>query len=236
MKLIFDLPGRIAMGLLAAMPTVMGGAMARSGDIEVDLVLVLAIDCSASVNDREFALQTAGLGRAFQHKDVQEAIERGAMKRIAVSVVQWSGNRNQVTAVPWTVIASGRDADDFGALVTNSVRGIDPTATSISSLLSYSERLLDTAPQASRQVIDVSADGPSNVGPPLNEIRDRLLLKGITINGLAIQNEWPKLAIYMRNHVAGGDGHFVIPARDYQNYFEAILIKLVREITRPGIS
>ena len=53
---------------------------------------------------------------------------------------------------------------------------------------------------------------------------------------MKVQNEWPKLAIYMRNHVAGGDGHFVIPARDYQNYFEAILIKLVREITRPGIS
>ena len=59
MKLIFDLPGRIAMGLLAAMPTVMGGATAQAGDVEVDLALVLAIDCSASVNDREFALQTA---------------------------------------------------------------------------------------------------------------------------------------------------------------------------------
>ena len=82
----------------------------------------------------------------------------------------------------------------------------------------------------------MSADGPSNVGPPLNEIRDRLLLKGITINGLAIQNEWPELATYMQNHVAGGDGHFVIPAKDYQSYFDAILIKLVREITRPGIS
>ena len=236
MKFIIDSPRHIAMGLLVAMLMAMGGAMARSGDVEVDLALVLALDCSGSVNDQEFALQTAGLGRAFQHKAVQEAIERGALKAIAVSVVQWSGNRNQVTAVPWTVIASGRDADNFGALVANSARRIDPAATSISSLLSYSERLLDSAPQASRQVIDVSADGPGNIGPPLNEIRGRLLLKGITINGLAIQNEWPKLAVYMQDHVAGGDGHFVIPAKDYQSYFDAILIKLVREITRPGIS
>lgn len=236
MKFITDSPRHIAMGLLASMLMAMGGAMARSGDVEVDLALILALDCSGSVNDQEFALQTAGLGRAFQHKAVQEAIERGALKAIAVSVVQWSGNRHQVTAVPWTIIASGRDADNFGALVTTLARRIDPAATSISSLLNYSERLLDIAPQASRQVIDVSADGPGNIGPPLNEIRGRLLLKGITINGLAIQNEWPKLAVYMQDHVAGGEGHFVIPAKDYQNYFDAILIKLVREITRPGIS
>jgi hypothetical protein len=85
-------------------------------------------------------------------------------------------------------------------------------------------------------VIDVSSDGRNNIGVPVRGVRDRLVAQGITINALTILNEWPTLNIYFQNQVAGGEGHFVIPADDYAAYAEAIYRKLLREITGPGIS
>ena len=60
--------------------------------------------------------------------------------------------------------------------------------------------------------------------------------QGITINGLTILNEWPTLDTYFEANVTGGEDSFVIPANDYESYGEAILRKLLREITGPGIS
>ena len=60
----------------------------RAEDYEVDLVLVLAVDCSFSVDYKEFALQMEGLGEAFRRPEVKRAISLGNLQRIAVSVVQ----------------------------------------------------------------------------------------------------------------------------------------------------
>ena len=225
----------LAAAIVAGAILIPGGA-SSARDAEVDLALVLALDCSASVDGREFAQQMQGLGLAFQRKDVQEAIHQGKLHRIAVSVVQWSGMGNQATVIPWTVIASGNDATRFGAVLSVTPRGLEPTATSISSALLYADSLLGQAPVAARQLIDVSADGPNNIGPSLAAARDRLVGEGIIINGLAIENEWRSLKAYMEDAVAGGEGHFVIRAGSYDDYADAIARKLVREITGPGIS
>ena len=66
--------------------------------------------------------------------------------------------------------------------------------------------------------------------------RDRLVAAGITINGLTILNEWPTLDSYFESNVAGGPGHFVVPAADYGAYGEAILRKLLREIVGPSVT
>jgi hypothetical protein len=108
--------------------------------------------------------------------------------------------------------------------------------TSISAALSFSARLFPSAPLAERRVIDVSTDGRNNSGPPVPPVRDRLLADDITINGLTILNEWPTLDKYFESKVAGGNGYFVIPADNYDAYGEAILRKLLREITGPGIT
>ena len=79
----------------------------------VDLKLVLGIDCSYSVDEREFALQIQGLARAFRDPGIVKAIRDGPYGRIAVTVVQWSDERNQRVGVPWTVIAGDGDAAAF---------------------------------------------------------------------------------------------------------------------------
>lgn len=208
----------------------------RAQEFEVDLALVLAVDCSFSVDFREFALQMKGLGQAFRKPEVKRAIALGNLQRIAVSVVQWSDESNQVVAMPWTILETEEDGDLFGETLSGMPRKLAEGGTSISSALLYSAALLTKAPRAQRLVIDVSSDGRNNVGVPVNAVRDRLVAQGITINALTILNEWPTLDVYFQNQVVGGEGHFVIPANDYQAYADAIYRKLLREITGPGIS
>ena len=203
---------------------------------DVDLALVLAVDCSFSVDLGEFALQMEGLGQAFRRAEVKRAITLGNLQRIAVSVVQWSDESNQKVVLPWTIIASDDDAELLGERLAVMPRQLAEGGTSISSALLYSEALLTKAPSSPRRVVDVSSDGRNNVGVPVAAVRDRLVARGITINALTILNEWPTLNVYFQNQVAGGQGNFVIPANDYSAYAEAIYRKLLKEITGPGIS
>ena len=208
----------------------------RAQDYQVDLALVLAIDCSFSVDAHEFEVQMRGLADAFRNETVKKAIAQGARQRIAVTAVQWSDDRNQKVVVPWTVISGGADADELAEVFRNTQRQLTEGGTSLSMALTFSSSLFAAAPSAERMVIDVSTDGRNNSGPPVAPARDRVVGRGITINGLAILNEWPTLNTYFEANVAGGPGHFVIPANDYDAYAEAILRKLLREITGPGIT
>jgi Protein of unknown function (DUF1194) len=208
----------------------------RAAGENVDLALILAIDCSFSVDREEFGLQMTGLGRAFQQPEVMRAIQQGQLQRIAVSVIQWSDENNQTVVLPWTVIASDADAMALGERLMNTPRSLAEGGTSISSALLFSAQQFSTAPASARRVIDISSDGRNNVGIPVSGVRDRLVADGITINGLTILNEWPTLDVYFQRQVVGGTGHFVVPAVNYSAFADAIYIKLLREVTGPGIS
>jgi hypothetical protein len=211
-------------------------APALGEDSEVDLALVLAIDCSFSVDSHEFQLQMEGLGRAFRRPEVQRAIRAGDRRRIAVSAIQWSESTRQMVVLPWTIVSSDAEAEALGATLAAIPRRLGEGGTSISGALLFAESLLAAAPSASRRVVDLSSDGRNNSGPPVGPVRDRLVAGGITINALPILNEFPTLDIYFEDRIAGGEGHFVLPARDYEAYGDAIFRKLLREITGPGIS
>ena len=228
--------GRVVAGVMAFLASAIPMPRTQAQDFEVDMALVLAVDCSFSVDLGEFALQMEGLGQAFRRAEVKHAIALGNLQRIAVSVVQWSDESNQAVVLPWTIIASDDDAELLGERLARMPRTLTEGGTSISSALLYSAALLTKAPRTTRHVIDVSSDGRNNVGVPVNAVRDRLVAQGITINALTILNEWPTLNIYFQNQVAGGEGHFVIPANDYEAYADAIYRKLLKEITGPGIS
>ena len=220
--------------LLAAL--MMPAAPGRAQEFEVDLALVLAIDCSFSVDFSEFKQQMEGLGQAFLRPEVKQAIRAGHLQRIAITAVQWSDENSQMVVMPWTILAGDADADEAGHILARMPRRIAEGGTSISTALLYAEALFDQAPGAERRVIDVSSDGRNNIGPPVAQVRDRILSAGITINALTILNEWPTLDIYFENQVVGGQGHFVMPASNYETYGEAIYRKLLKEITGPGVS
>ena len=198
---------------------------------KVDLNLVLAIDCSYSVNVQEYALQMAGMSAAFIHPAILKAIRNGPYGAISVTVVQWSHRDSQIIVVPWTRVSNAQEALNLAAIIARTKRQTSKGATSISAMLKFAQRQLERSPyQATRNVIDVVADGENNDGERVEHVRDRLIAKGITINGLAIQNEVTYLYYYMRNRVIGGNFAFVERAASYLDFAKAIHRKLLREI------
>jgi len=226
--------GIAAAFLIIAVPAQM--AESQSG-AEIDLALVLAVDSSYSVDTTEFRLQMDGIAAAFRDPKVVNAIAKGPIGKIAVTLFQWSSDQSQKIAVPWMVIGSAAAAAGFAARVAVAPRLTAEGGTSISAAVQFGADLISVVPaRPLRRVIDVSADGGNNNGIRPEDARDNAIDLGITINGLAIINEVPYLDIYFQRRVTGGSGSFVVVANDYAAYRDAILRKLILEILGPTVS
>ncbi len=209
---------------------------ARSAQDIVDLALVLAVDCSYSVDSVEYRLQMEGLARAFRTSKVIDAIKNGPSGRIAVSVVQWSDSKNQVIAIPWTIISGEQSAARLSQRLSQAPRQTAAGGTSITTMIKKGITMLSRLPfYAERKVIDISADGRNNNGGDPRALRNLVAASGITINGLAIINEVITLDKYFENRITGGPGNFVIVANDYNAYAQAIERKLILEILGPNL-
>jgi len=216
-------------------------ATARASNLHVDLALVLGLDISNSVDWHEYRLQRKGLAHALRHPDVVAAIRRGHHRRIAVVVVHWSGRHSQKIAIPWTVISGAADAGALSRRVTDMPRLFGGHATHIAGMIGFGTNLLrgptidsghviGQSLVAARKVIDISGDGHDNTTKAPGRARDEAIAAGITINGLAIENEEKNLHDYYRSSVIGGPGAFVIRVSRYQDFGEAMKRKLIREI------
>jgi hypothetical protein len=205
----------------------------------VDLELVLAADISRSMDLGEAALVRQGFVRAIRHPDVVDAIERGALGRIAITYVEWGSDRYQRTRVDWAEIADAASAAAFAdAVERSSVFLVE--WTSISGAIDFGvQRFEDNGFHGERRIIDISGDGPNNKGAYVVEARDRALSEGIVINGLPIVNDRPNvygypslpdLDLYYEDCVIGGPGSFIVVADGFRDFARAILRKLVTEI------
>ena len=202
---------------------------------QVDLALVLAIDCSYSVDATEFQLQLRGTGQALLDSKTFEAISRGPNQKIAISVFLWSDPESQFVIVPWHLIARPSDAVEVADILLRVPRNIYRGTTATGSALLFAKSLLATAPSAIRRVVDVSTDGVRNTGVDVAAARDALVADGITVNGLAIENEVKDISEYMERSVIGGDGHFVVSAANFDAYAATIKVKLLKEISNANL-
>jgi hypothetical protein len=215
----------------------LAGAPAAQTSYPVDVELVLAIDCSYSVDAREFALQKIGLAEAFRHPAVVAAIQAGERGAIGVAVVQWSGANTQSNVVPWTLVTDAAGAAALAARIEAAARMTQEGATSISAMVAYGIGLIESNGLAgARRVIDISADGRNNTGHRIRAVRPLAARSGVTVNGLAILNEVPTLGFYFEKYVIAGTDAFAMEANDYDHYAAAILRKLIREIANPATS
>jgi hypothetical protein len=216
--------------------TLPAAAQRETGE-PVDLALVLAVDASGSVDRVRFELQKQGYAAAFRHPRVIGAIGSGPSQAIAVIMMQWTGPALQVTAVPWTKISDAASANAFADAIAQAPRALFGGGTSISGAIDTSMALLfDNPYRAARRVIDISGDGSNNRGRSVTQARDEAVARGIGINGLPILALEPYLDRYYQDNVVGGPGAFVIAARDYETFADAILKKLIAEIAamKPG--
>ena len=197
----------------------------------VDLQVVLAVDASGSVDQRRFELQMQGYVAAFRDPRVLRAIQSGATQAIAVTMVQWTGPALQIQVLPWTLIQDATTAHAFAAAIVATPRQLFSGGTSISGVIDYAVPLmLESQFKGTRRVIDISGDGSNNRGRPAASARDDAVRAGIIINGLPILALEADLERYFADHVIGGPGAFVIAAKSYETFADAILKKLIREM------
>ena len=224
---------RLAMPLSVLAGAWVGPAAAQE---PVDLELLLAVDASGRVDAGEFDLQTRGLAAALRDPAVSAALAACAPAGAAVGLMQWSGRRQQVVAVGWTLLRDAASAQAFADAIVGAGRRV-LGETAIAEALAFAiDQLERNRFAGARRVIDLSGDGAANAGGDPRELRDAAVALGITINGLAILNEAPVLDDYYAERVVGGPGAFTMVAKDYQDFADAILRKLLREIEGAGLA
>jgi hypothetical protein len=213
------------LALVASLLAVLAVSPAQASSV----ALVLAIDVSESVSTERYVLQHEGIARAFETPQLINAIA-AAPGGIEALVLEWSDPDKVAVTVGWTRIADRSAAAAFAG----SVRATQRTShglTAIGAALLAAGAAFDQMPEpAAHRVIDVSGDGMANFGVSPVDARDALVKKGITINGLAILSEEPWLDDYYRGNVIGGPAAFVLVARSFDSFAEAILRKLVQEV------
>lgn len=230
-RLLKVLPG-LMIAALAGMPAAAGDRRDH-----VDLELILAVDVSGSMSRADLLIQRHGYIAALRSAEVGAAIAfRGG---IALAYLEWAGPKEQRIVVPWTVIVDVADAEKFVEMLA--AAPIEPgfgsppqgTGTSISRALLFAAEMFSSS--FASNTIDISGNGPNNIGGLLAPVRERLVASGITINGLPIVKprapafEFP-LAAYYEDCVIGGPGAFAVSVDDPSEMAAAVRRKLVLEI------
>jgi Protein of unknown function (DUF1194) len=229
--------------ILAFAGGLLAPAAARAAD-DVDLLLVLAADVSRSIDDTKFQLQRDGYAAAISDPRVLDTIRSGHNGRIGLAFVEWSGTGAQRVVIDWTEIGDAATAKQFGDQLIEAPRSF-AGRTSISGGIEFALAQLATAPfNCVRRTIDVSGDGTNNDGRAVAELRDQAVAKGVTINGLVILSENPMpwnpehtnppggLDNYYRNNVVGGPGAFVKAAQNFNSFGQAIIAKMIAEVSQ----
>lgn len=199
-----------------------------------DVALVLAIDASGSIDDREFRMQQTGYATAFRNDAVQIALRAAGI--VDVAAVIWGDSDFAPQIVPFHRIATTADAEYFAGHLQSIGRGTTGN-TGLGAGMDHALDLLEpTADCATRRIIDVSGDGRQvyfrgrqGIITPAHA-RARADAMGVTINGLAIVSREPDLEDYYRSHVITGASAFVIRAEGFHDFGTALIDKLVREL------
>jgi hypothetical protein len=211
---------------------------------DVDLLLVLAADVSRSIDAAKFQLQRDGYVAAVSDPHVLDTIRSGRNGRIGLCFVEWSGAEAQRVVIDWMTVGDAAAAKDFGDRLVEAPRSF-MGRTSISGAIDFAMNELGQAPfQSARRIIDISGDGTNNEGRAVTEARDEAVAKDVTINGLVILSENPMswnpdhtnppggLDNYYRNNVIGGPGAFVLVAKDFNSFGQAIIGKIIAEVAQ----
>jgi len=198
--------------------------------IACTIALVLLMDVSASISEKDFQLQTNGLALAFAHPTVQQAVAN-QLDGVVVKLIHWASTPR--TVLEWTHLRSSEDLQKFSqriqAVGHRHAGGMTATGEAINRSI---DAFNHTPCEPEQKIIDISGDGESNMGVDPAVARDRAAEALITINGLVVLNKMePEVANYFRNKVITPDG-FVVVADGHEDFAQAMRRKLSMEISR----
>jgi Protein of unknown function (DUF1194) len=215
-----------------------GRPPARAVETNVDVELVIAVDVSYSMDPDEQVLQREGYITGLTSQEFLDALHQGMHGKIAITYFEWAGAGDQKIVVPWRLVDGPASARAFADEIAQAPYR-RAYRTSISGALRFAQPLFEGSGfRGLRRVIDVSGDGANNQGLPVTLVRDEVLERGITINGLPILLKRPSAAtmdienldVYYEDCVVGGPGAFMIPIKEREQFREATRTKLVLEI------
>jgi len=216
------------LSVLAVLTLLSGSALAEPKPVpEAGVALVLALDGSASITEGDLEFQLQGHAAAFRDPSVADALSAGG---VLVTLTVYSGPRSLKVLIPWTLLKTADDAKRFADRIDATPRGFQGDSTAIGSAIEEASKLFERGGNAPRRVIDLVSNGFSNGGLDPVVARDRAAARGITVNGLAILDEFPWLEEYFAENVIGGAGCFVKSAMDRASFIEALRQKLVLEM------
>lgn len=221
--------------------------VSHGADAACRQALALALDVSGSVDAVEYRLQIDGLAFALSTPEVQAAILAMPDAPIRLMVFEWSGLYEQRILIDWTELASQNHILEVATRLhaTQSAHINDPS-TAIGSAMLYGADALAQQAACWQKTLDISGDGPANVGKHPSDITDAQL-GDIVINALVIGpqsrsntsknlHNVKSLESYYRSFVLRGPGAFAEIAIDHADFAEAMKRKLLREISPPALS
>ena len=190
--------------------------------------------------------QRQGFVEAFRDSDLQHAIGSGPIGKIAVLYFEWSDRNDQEVIVPWTVLESADDMNNFADALQHAAISSDGGETSISAAMTFAVHELETNAFTSyRRVVDISGNGRNSGGPPVEVGLSALRALGATVNGLVFSETTygdagpydmlftgydGAMEDYYRREVIGGPGAFSIVVDTDSGFAGPILRKLVLEV------
>ena len=218
--------------------------------VRVDLELVLLVDVSGSVDPSEYRLQLEGYANAFRDSALHEVIE--SREGVVVSMYMWSAALEQAHS-PWFVLRTAEDCERLATYIDNRMdqRPFDGKTIMAQAIRRAVVGLERNRFDSDEQIIDISGDGicenwwyytnegttaedPSVPNDRLygfrwSESRALAAYTGTIINGISIGKR-QGLADWYAEHVPMGENSFTMHADDFEQFGQAIKLKLLMEL------
>ncbi|MGR3550376.1 DUF1194 domain-containing protein [Pseudooceanicola sp.] len=204
--------------------------------------LLLALDVSGSVDAREYRLQLDGVAGALLNPQVLEALNAMPDAPVRMAVMEWSGPDFQRMIVPWRDMVDAGSVQAVARQLRGTTRAQADYSTAIGSAMLRGAGEMRAQPDCWRQVVDISGDGTSNVGPQPGSVD----LAGVIVNGLVIGPPASRdndeatgigaLAAYYRAYVLRGTEAFLETAQGFADFEDAMVRKLLRELQIIAVS
>ena len=205
----------------------------------VDIAIVVSLDRSESIDADDARAQIDGLVFTLRHSQFRESVSSGWFGRIALTVITWSSFGRHEVILPWMQIAGAGDAAAAATILELDYArqriARHGTQTDVAFAIEVGMNQLDTLPwEASKSVINVVADGISNIGRVAMADRDMALARGFTVNGLIMArgSAIEVISRYFRREVIGGPTSFLQVSASNEDFANAMLRKILLEMVR----
>lgn len=231
----------IARRALLASPALLAPSLAprrATANQALDMLLVLAMDASGSIDEDEFRLQREGYAEALTHPAVLAAIASGRRGAIGIAALEWGSPGGSQVVVDWTQVGGIGSAQDFAEALLAAPR-TPQSWNAIGDAIHHASHLLREGPfTAERLVMDISGDSHDMRSlRPAPIARDIVVRRGMVVNALAIApagsvaRGGEALEALYRRDVIGGPGAFVMTAESRADLARSLRAKLIREIS-----